>query len=272
MRSRLNILVVGAHPDDAEIRAGGIALLYAGAGHRVTFLSLTNGDAGHHEFSGAVLAERRAREAELAARSGGIESIVLDIHDGELDPGLKNRRRLIALIRTIRPDLVITHRPYDYHPDHRYAGVLVQDASFLTTVQNICPEVPALPIAPVVMYMSDHFTKPLPFEPSIAVAIDSVVSRKLDMLHCHESQVYEFLPFSGGYLHEVPAKIEDRRNWLESRWAPEWSAVPWRNLLCRCYGPDRGREIRYAEAFEFSEYGRHPAGEAMGKLFSFFFK
>jgi LmbE family N-acetylglucosaminyl deacetylase len=272
MPSRLSILVVGAHPDDAEIQAGGIALLYAGAGHRVTFLSLTNGDAGHHEQRGAVLAARRAREAELAAESGGIESIVLDIHDGELEPDLENRRGLIALIRTIRPDLLITHRPYDYHPDHRYTGVLVQDASFLATVQNICPEAPAVDVAPVVMYMSDHFTKPLPFQPSIAVGIDSVISRKMDMLHCHESQMYEFLPFNRGYMHEVPEKIENRRNWLENRWAPESSAEPWRDLLVRHYGPDRGREIRHAEAFEFSEYGRHPDGEAMEKLFSFFFK
>lgn len=272
MRNRLSILVIGAHPDDAEIQAGGIALLYSEAGHRVTFVSMTNGDAGHYEQSGAVLAGRRAGEAGCAAQTGGIESIVLDIHDGELEPDLKNRKKLIALIRSIHPDLLITHRPNDYHPDHRYTAILVQDASFLLTVRNICPESPAVAASPVIMYMSDHFTKPIPFQPSIAVGIDSVLSRKMDMLHCHESQMYEFLPFSRGYLQDIPEHKEERRNWLESRWAPESSADPWRDLLIRHYGPERGGGIRYAEAFELSEYGSYPDDRAWERLFSFFFR
>ncbi len=272
MQSRLNVLVIGAHPDDAEIQAGGTSLLYALSGHRVGLASLTNGDAGHFRDSGAALAERRAREARCAAQAGGMESIVLDIHDGELEPDLKNRKRLIGLIRSFRPDLIFTHRPGDYHPDHRYASILVQDAVFLVTVPKLYPEWPPLSATPVVMYMSDRFQKPIPFRATVAIGIDSVIERKLEMLHCHESQVYEFMPYSHHRLKEVPEGAEERRAWLKRRWLPESSAEAWRDLLILLYGEERGRGIRFAEAFEASEYGAPLDGPAMERLFSPFFE
>ena len=272
MNNTLNILVIGAHPDDAEIQAGGISLLYASAGHHVAFVSVTNGDAGHFRESGSALAARRTRESQRAAQIGGIESIVLDIHDGELEPTVENRRKLIRLIRSLKPDLIITHRSNDYHPDHRYTSILVQDAAFLITVANICPESPSMSVMPVILYMSDRFRKPAPFQPTIAVGIDAVVSRKLEMLHCHESQVYEFMPFSHGHLHEVPKDEKGRVDWLVRRWLPESSADPWREVLKILYGHQKGNEIRYAEAFEASEYGAPLNAETAKRLFSAFFE
>ena len=145
------MLVIGAHPDDAEIQAGGIALLYARAGHRVGFVSMTNGDAGHHEQGGTVLAGRRLAESICAAQVAGIESGVMDIHDGELEPCLENRKQLIRLIRAFGPNVIITHKANDYHPDHCYTSVLVQDASFMVTVPKVCPDSPHMPFSPVVL-------------------------------------------------------------------------------------------------------------------------
>ncbi len=269
MGERLSVLVVGAHPDDAEIQAGGLSILYARAGHRVGFVSMTNGDAGHYRDRGAALAERRRQESLCSARTAGIESTVMDIHDGELEPTLENRKKLITLIRGFSPDLIITHRANDYHPDHRYTSILVQDASFLITVPNICPESPHLRHTPVILYLSDRFTKPAPFRPDIAIGIDEAMSAKMDMLHCHTSQVYEFMPYSWGHLHEVPEGESERRAWLESRWLQGSSAGEWRDLLVKYYGPEKGGTIRCAEAFEVSEYGAPLDDLRMKKLFPF---
>ena len=85
----------GAHPDDCDSKAGGVAAKYAAAGHQVRFVSVTNGDAGHHEIGGVELARRRRAEAEAAGAVAGIEYHVLDIHDGELVPRLENRKLII---------------------------------------------------------------------------------------------------------------------------------------------------------------------------------
>ena len=116
---------------------------------------------------------------------------MLDIHDGELEPTLENRRRITRLIREWKADIVIAHRPWDYHPDHRYVGVLVQDAAFMVTVPFFCPDTPPLTKNPVFLYSSDRFQKPYPFRADIAVAIDDVFDQKLDAIHELESQVYE---------------------------------------------------------------------------------
>src|SRR5213596_2903122 len=113
----LRLLIIGAHPDDADYAAGGTAALYRAAGHTVRMVSLTNGDAGHHEMPGAKLAERRRGEAAAAGAVIGSVYELFDIHDGELEPTLPNRWKVIRLIRTFEPDLILTHRPNDYHPD-----------------------------------------------------------------------------------------------------------------------------------------------------------
>ena len=157
------VMVLGAHPDDCDVVTGGCAALWRQAGFDVCFVSATNGDAGHHKMSGAPLAARRKTEAANSAAVLGLRCWVLDNHDGQLEPTLARREEFIRVIRRFAPDLLITHRPWDYHPDHRYTGQLVQDASFLLSVPNICPDMPALHTLPVIMYAEDTFQKPLPF-------------------------------------------------------------------------------------------------------------
>jgi LmbE family N-acetylglucosaminyl deacetylase len=249
-------MIIGAHPDDAE-KAGGTAAKYAALGYEVLLVSMTNGDAGHYKMGGGVLAKRRKEEARLAGDVIGAKYLVLDNHDGELMPTLENRRKVISLIRKFHPDLIITHRPNDYHPDHRYTGILLQDAAYMVTVPNIMAGTPHLDKNPVIMYMSDRFTKPLPFEPDVVVGIDDVIEKKVDMYHCHKSQMYEWLPFNRGTLDEVPKKHSERRTWLGERLKrnDKMIADKFRNKLIELYGKEKGSQIRYAEAFENSEYG-----------------
>ncbi len=268
----LRILAIGAHPDDCDFAMGGTAALYARQGHQVQFVSLANGDAGHHEIGGAELARRRRAETLAAAATIGIRYAVLDLHDGELEPTLANRRLVIALIREFRPDLVLTHRPNDYHPDHRYTSVLVQDAAYMVTVPGVVALTPHLRTNPVMAYFSDRFRKPSPFTADVVVAIDEVAEQKVDLLHCHESQVYEWLPYNGQYLHEVPADAAARRAWLrrhlEGRLRED--ADQYRARLAELYGPQRGAAVQYAEAFEGCEYGSPLTGENIPRLFPFF--
>ncbi len=265
------ILVIGAHPDDADEGAGGLAALCVRAGHRVQFVSLTNGDAGHFQTGGAALARRRREEARRSGAVLGIEYTVLDIHDGALEPSLANRRIVIDLICRARPDLVLTHRPNDYHPDHRYTAALVQDAAYMVTVPEAVGLTPALAEMPCIAYMSDTFRRPYPFTPEIVIDIDDVLALKMDMLHQHGSQMYEWLPYSRGQLGQVPSGEADRRAWLTSLYAPVSAAVAdrYRLQLVELYGATRGERVRYAEAFEICEYGAPLTPELRRRLFPF---
>lgn len=267
----LRLLIIGAHPDDADYAAGGTAALYRAAGHDVFMVSLTNGDAGHHRMSGAELARRRKSEAAASGAVIGATYDVFDNHDGELLPNLENRRQVIRLIRSVRPDLVLTHRPNDYHPDHRYTSQLVQDAAYMVTVPPVVPEVPHLERNPVIAYLPDEFEKPYPFQPALAVAVDSVVDRIVAMLHCHTSQFYEWLPYNSGVEHEVPKEESARRTWLGSqvRGRLRRQANRFRDLLIKNYGPERGGCVEYAEAFEPCEYGAPLDDAARRRLFPF---
>ncbi len=266
----LRILVFGAHPDDCDVKAGGVAVKYAALDHQVRFVSVTNGDAGHHEIGGVELARRRRAESEAAGAIAGIEYHVMDNHDGELEPTLENRKKIIRMIRTYTPDLILTHRPNDYHPDHRYTSVLVQDSAYMVTVPNICTDIPALSHNPVIAYLSDTFEKPYPFSPDVVVDIDDVVDKKIDMLHCHTSQMYEWLPYNAGRLDEVPETPQDRRKWLEHRTARfESVANRYRDLLITRYGEERGSKVKYAEAFESCEYGSPLTEDNIPVLFPF---
>ncbi|MCZ6636099.1 MAG: PIG-L family deacetylase [bacterium] len=267
----LKTIVFGAHPDDCDIKAGGIAIQYAGQGHQVRFVSVTNGDAGHHEIGGVELARRRRAEAQAAGAVAGIEYHVLDNHDGELEPTLENRKKIIRMIRAYTPDLILTHRPNDYHPDHRYTSILVQDSAYMVTVPNICTDTPALSSNPVIAYLSDNFQKPTPFAPDVVVDIDEVVEKKLDMLHCHTSQMYEWLPFNAGNLDDVPETPQERLEWLKHRLARFADvANRYRDLLVKHYGEERGAKVQYAEAFEGCEYGGPLTEENIPVLFPFF--
>lgn len=266
-----SLLVFGAHPDDCDATAGGLAALYARRGWRVRFVSMTNGDAGHHLQGGAVLARRRAAEARAAARVIGIEYQVLDNHDGELLPTLDRRREVIGIIREFRPSLILVPRPNDYHPDHRYTSVLVQDAAYMVTVPNVRAMADHLRVNPVIMYVSDRFQKPYPFSPDVVIDIGEVVEQKFRMIACHESQFFEWLPYNGGYQQEVPEDPKQRVDWLRRRMEPRLRADAdrFRDLLIARYGQDRGSQVRYAEAFEACEYGSALTPELRRQLFPF---
>ncbi len=270
MPDQLRILVFGAHPDDCDIKAGGIAIKYAALGHQVRFVSVTNGDAGHHEIGGIELARRRKAEAEAAGGVAGIEYHVMDNHDGELEPTLENRKKVIRMIRSYTPDLILTHRPNDYHPDHRYTSILVQDSAYMVCVPNICTDTAPLRSNPVIAYLSDGFQKPTSFNPDVVIDIDDVVEKKLDMLHCHTSQMYEWLPWIAGHIDEVPESNADRREWVEHRLQGFVRVADnYRSKLVELYGEERGRKVKYAEGFEGCEYGGALNEENIPVLFPF---
>ena len=274
---KLRIIVFGAHPDDCEHRAGGVAAMWAAQGHHVKFVSTTNGDIGHAVMAGGQLAKRRMVEVKECAKILGIdESQVLDIHDGELMPTLENRKTFVRLIREWKADIVMAHRPNDYHPDHRYTGILMQDAAFMVTVSFFCPDVPQLARNPVFLYLSDNFQKPNPFEPDVVVAIDDVFEKKVDALWSFQSQI-ESLWATGNFEKIVPvpkdpAGREARRRQLRSRFMRRWEAVAnkYRPKLIELYGDKKGKKVKYAEAFELCEYGRQPSAAELKKLFPFF--
>ena len=270
--SKLRILVFGAHPDDAEFKAGGTAAKWAKLGHHVKLVSVTNGDIGHWKMAGGPLAVRRAAEVAAAAKKLGTESQVLDIHDGELLPTLENRKLITKVIREWRADIVISHRPWDYHPDHRYVGVLVQDAAFMVTVPFFCPDSPPLKTNPVFLFSSDSFQRPYPFKPDVAVSIDDVFEQKLDAVHELASQVYEGgASGSEEFVRSVPPESDTaaRKAWLKSRWQDRQSreADKARAVLLEMYGEEAGKAVKYAESFEICEYGRRPSAEELKKLF-----
>lgn len=265
------LLVFGAHPDDCELTAGGLASLYSARGGRVRFVALTNGDAGHQTMGGGLLARTRRAEAGAAAKAVGGDSIVLDNHDGELMPTLENRRQIIAIIREFKPDLLLLPRPNDYHPDHRYTSVLVQDASYMVTVPNIAAFAERVETDPVVMYVSDRFQKPYPFQPDVVIDTTDVVHKKVEALHCHTSQMYDWLPWHDGGLDTVPADDAGRLAWLRERYETRLrtDASRFRDALIAKYGQDRGSAILYAEAFEACEYGSPLSDDARARLFPF---
>jgi len=266
---KLNIIAFGAHPDDCDQRAGGTAAKWAALGHKVRFVAVTNGDAGHQSEGGGALAARRRAEAKEAGRRIGVDYITLDNHDGELLPTIAVREQLIRQMRLWNADLVLSPRPNDYHPDHRYTGVLVQDAAYMVTVPNVCPDTPSLRKNPVFMYFQDGFKKPNPFQPDVAVSIDDVIDKKIGMLDAHVSQVYEWLAWHDGILAQVPKDPQARKEWLAKQRGNEPNAAV-RRALVQWYGEEIGSKVRYAEAFEICEYGTQPNATELRRLFPFF--
>ena len=274
--NKLRIMVFGAHPDDCEIKAAGVAAMWAQQGHHVKFVSVTNGDIGHAIMSGGELAKRRTREVHQAADILGISSHVMDNHDGELMPTLENRKKLVRLIREWQADIVMAHRPNDYHPDHRYTGVLMQDAAFMVTVSNFCPDTPHLTKNPVFLYLSDGFQKPNPFAPDIVAGIDEVMEQKIDALWTLESQIESFwATFNFETVIPIPTTSEARKA-RKSQFSARFlarsasTANRFRSGLIKHYGETRGMAIKYAEAFELCEYGRQPTAQELRVLFPFF--
>jgi LmbE family N-acetylglucosaminyl deacetylase len=268
---QLHVLILGAHPDDAEFHAGGLMALYRQGNHDVKIVSVTNGESGHYQGAGPQLTARRRAEAADAAGVIGATSEVWDFPDGRLEPSLALRWRLIAEIRAFEPDLVLTHRTNDYHPDHRAVGQAVQDASYLVTVPALVPEVPALRRDPVVAYMPDQFTKPTALQGDIVIDVTEQLDTAVAMLACHRSQVFEWLPYNQGILETLPRAEAGRRQWLHTwysnRLRPQ--ADRYRRELIATYGQQRGAAIEFAEAYEISEYARRLDAQERRRLFPF---
>lgn len=271
---KLRIIAFGAHPDDCELQVGGTAAMWAKEGHHVLLVSVTNGDIGHWREAGGPLAVRRKREVQEAHKILGVQGVILDVHDGELLPTLENRRMLTRLIREWKADLVLGHRPNDYHPDHRYTGVLVQDAAYMVTVPFFCPDVPHLTKNPVFMYYGDRFQKPNPFDPDVVVSIDAVIDKKLDALGVMESQFYE--GGANGSKELVPSEPEKQRarhKQVRDNFARRYQSIAQKfpGKLEKFYGANASK-VKHAEAFEVCEYGA-PADETrLRTLFPFFGK
>ena len=236
------LMMITAHPDDAEFNAGGLMLKWAGAGQQILILCLTDGSAGHHQLRKEKLASIRQDEALNAADLLGAKVIIWDVADGELTASVEHRQLLISAIRQYKPDLVVTHRTADYHPDHRACAQLVMDACYLLQVPNIVPEVTALKRIPPVLLFADRFQYPRPFQPDWVFDVGDVLSGVVELLHCHASQVYEWLPFTRG----TTAPENNRRQWLK-----QWYSKRPQNIARQFAKPPTS----YAEAFEISEYG-----------------
>jgi LmbE family N-acetylglucosaminyl deacetylase len=227
-------------------------------------------------MAGGPLAIRRTKEVQEAARRMGTTVEVLDIHDGELMPTLENRRTIARLIREWNADLVLAHRPNDYHPDHRYTGILVQDAAFMVAVPFFVPDTKPLTKNPVFMYYPDRFKKPYAFEPDIAISLDDVFDEKVNAVDALVSQVYE-----GGALGSeetlIKRKVGDpvaRKEILRASWSRRNGRIAdlYRDSLIEWYGQDAGKAVKHAEAYQVCEYGRQPSKAELKKLFPFFDK
>ncbi len=269
----MDILCVGAHPDDCESAMGGTAALFAQRGDRVRFLSVTNGDKGHYaaEYISdpAALARRRHAEAIAASAVIGCEYRCLGLHDGEV---YVSKETTEAMIRAIRgfgpigkgPDLIITNRPCDYHRDHRYTAQIVLDALYMLTVPLACPDTPHLRRLPVVAYWQDGFTEHGPFQPDIVIPIDASIGQKVKAVCEHVSQFMEWIPYNAG-SHDAFADFPSDRSEQTARIGALYRerarqvAMQWSELM------PAGRE--YAEAFQISDYGDQPTPAELRRLF-----
>ncbi len=268
----LHIIVFGAHPDDCELEAGGVAAKWAALGHQVKFVSVTNGDIGHYAMAGGPLAQRRTAEVQEAAKVLGITTQVLDHHDGELEPTLEIRKELIRLVRQWKADVVIAPRPNDYHPDHRYTSILVQDGAYMVAVPFICPDTPPLDKNPVYLYTQDDFKRPYAFQPDIMVDISDVAGKKFEALSKITSQFAEWLPWMAKMQDMVPKEPEKAKQFMVEMFKARMKLAPdadKANLVKR-YGQDRANKIEYVESFEICEYGKRPSEEDIRALFPFF--
>lgn len=267
----IRVIVFGAHPDDCELGAGGLAALYVSLGHEVKFVSMTNGDKGHQDIGGGPLARRRHNEAMEAGKKLGVTYQVLDNPDGELLPTLANRMEVIRLIREWKADLVISHRPNDYHPDHRNAALLLQDAAFLVIVPNILPGVRPLKKNPIFLYTRDRFQRPNPHRPDIAVDITAVYDKKIESADAHISQFYEWLPWTSNTVANVPKDPATRKKWLSDNLKSRAAVTPEiLKSLEKWYGPGKVGSDALVEVFELCEYGSQPSDKEIRDLFPMF--
>jgi LmbE family N-acetylglucosaminyl deacetylase len=257
-RKQCRVLSIGAHPDDADTSAGGLLFKLYHQGWEVRMLSATDGSAGMYDASrcGKPLADRRRAEAAASGRLLGGVYDVWDIEDGRLMASLENRERLIRYIRRFQPDLILTNRPGDYHPDHRNTAQLVADASYLLTIPYICSDTAKMNQVPVILYWSDDFQRPYPFQPDVVVPIDGLEEKRLSLACCHESQYFDWLYWPDQMDHRQwprEQQVEElRQNYLQRS---QWERKMAEEVLVRRFGQERAASIQAVECYEICEFG-----------------
>lgn len=258
MEKKYRVLSIGAHPDDADTSAGGLLLKLRDKGWDVRLLSVTDGSAGMYDISrcGAPLAEIRRKEAAASGTLLGGTYDVWDLPDARLTVNLENRERMIRYIREYRPDVIITNRPGDYHPDHRAAATLVADASYLLMVPYICSDVPPLDYEPVILYWSDGFQTPYPSKADVVVPIDGYEEQKVQLACCHECQYFDWMYWPDRMeKRELPREqqIEELRQRFLRGDHRDRDRVE-KELIER-FGAEKAAEIKSAEYYEICEFG-----------------
>lgn len=259
----LRVMVIGAHPDDADLNFGGTAIKLAQAGARVRFISVCNGSKGHRVLFEKDLAERRFGEMQCSAAILGVEKYeTLGCPDCEIEPTMEWRRKLTRVIRRFSPHLIFTHRTCDYHADHRAVGQLVMDATYFLVVPHWCPDVPEPSVYPAVFFLRDKFTVPREMRPDVAVDITDVGDQVLDALACHESQFFEWLPPEIPGCAEanpgVGGSAEAKREFIRKFWFSGHKEYDMKRF---------DLPFRYGEVFEMSEYGAQLTTEQLRAVF-----
>jgi LmbE family N-acetylglucosaminyl deacetylase len=185
----MNVLAIGCHPDDLEIGCGGTLAKYAGLGHRVVMCHVANGDKGHVVIMPEELAAIRTKEAEKAGGLlGAAEVINLDVPDLQVDYHCEDTvRKIIDVVRSVKPDLIITHSPEDYMKDHLEVSKLVFDASFSSSITHLFTDHPVYSGIVPIFYMDT--LAGVNFLPTEYVDISDTIEAKIGAVDCHQSQV-----------------------------------------------------------------------------------
>lgn len=184
----MNVLAIGCHPDDIEVACAGTLAKYVKAGHKVTVCHVANGNLGHEIIKPEELRIMRRDEARKAGALAGIEVVTCDIGDVMVYEGQKEQRdKVVDVIRKVQPDVIITHGPTDYMPDHVAVSRLVFDASFAASVPQYKTEISEKAKITPIYYMDT--LAGVNFQPTMYVDITDTIDLKLEMLECHESQL-----------------------------------------------------------------------------------
>ena len=197
----MNILAVGAHPDDLEILCGGTLAKYAKLGHSVTMAVLTNGNVGRPDTDLPDMARIRKKEFERSASLIGAKTIWMNVDDELSVVDLESRLKMVDVFREAAPDVVLTHSDADYHVDHRNASRLAFEAAPLSCVYNVKRALPSLDKQPLIYHFDTLGA--VGFQPTEYVDITDVIETKQAMYACHASQVDWMITATGFDIAEV---------------------------------------------------------------------
>ena len=264
----MRIMVIGGHPDDADIICGCTAAKLVAKGCRVKFVAACNGDIGHHIHDKPTTAAIRRQETLAAAKVLGLDSYdIYGYGDARCPNTIEAREMVAGKIQDFEPDIIMTHRDCDYHVDHRAIGTLVKDCGYMLGCPHWIPGHKALRRRPLILLMSDRFTVPREMRPDILVDADPYVDKWCEALNCQASQFYEWLAWDKGVEDEVAAigdrtkNIAARNAYLRKYWGKRKVddairfAAAWREQY-------PGRAVpEMVESYEISEYGRPPIEE-----------